>query len=468
MSSSTKNIYDLLRQIDTGYISPPDGIYNDLIIDGNLTVNGGQTILNTLTTQLEDPIITLNSTGTGLSTEKSGIEIYRGNGNTKQRLIFDDSDDSWKVGLEGYETKLLSTGNLTNGSILYADNTGNLTQNNSDLYYSGVNVGIGTNIPAAKLHIIQNATDGTTDAFRVDDKNSDATYFRIDQAGKVSIQQQDPAAYGNVFQILSTSADPSIMFRVGTAGDGSILIFNSGGNSSGVELKGDPTSTSYFLGNLNIGSNSNNNSSTKLQITSTTQGFLPPVMNSSQKNLIASPTQGLMVYDTDLKKIDVYSNGGWDKGPTLVKILSKQASQSIPAVGSGGLLQIGWDPTYSFSNNWTTSIDDTNTTTRAKIYFPYVGYYQISSNLCFAGSIPAANVANQGYTLYNSSGGIVEQANVQSGNGSADRVRNTASYVLKITDITHYLQLYAYQNTTSAVEIGYTGADKTFICITKL
>jgi hypothetical protein len=170
---------------------------------------------------------------------------------------------------------------------------------------------------------------------------------------------------------------------------------------------------------------------------------------------------------------DVYSliqqidDGYGSEGPTLVKILAK-GSQSIPAVGAGGLLQLGWDPIYSFSNKWTPIIDDTNATTRAKIYFPYVGYYQVSSNLCFNGSIPAINVANQGYTLYNSSGGVVEQANVQSGNGSSDRVRNTASYILNITDITYYLQLYAYQNTTSPIPIGSSGADKTFICIMQL
>ena len=62
----------------------------------------------------------------------------------------------------------------------------------------------------------------------------------------------------------------------------------------------------------------------------------------------------------------------------MVKILAK-GSQSIPAVGAGGLLQLGWDPIYSFSNKWTPIIDDTNATTRAKIYFPYVGYYQVSS-----------------------------------------------------------------------------------------
>lgn len=48
-----------------------------------------------------------------------------------------------------------------------------------------------------------------------------------------------------------------------------------------------------------------------LQVDSTTQGFLPPRMTSAQKNLIASPAAGLMVYDTDLNRPCFYSGSAW-------------------------------------------------------------------------------------------------------------------------------------------------------------
>lgn len=63
-------------------------------------------------------------------------------------------------------------------------------------------------------------------------------------------------------------------------------------------------------GNLLIGTPTTINSA-KLVVTSTTQGFLPPRMTTAQKNAIASPTAGLMVYDTTLNKLCVYTTA-WE------------------------------------------------------------------------------------------------------------------------------------------------------------
>ena len=51
--------------------------------------------------------------------------------------------------------------------------------------------------------------------------------------------------------------------------------------------------------------------SAKLQVTSTTQGFLPPVVTTTQKNAIASPVAGLIVFDSTLVKLCVYSGTAW-------------------------------------------------------------------------------------------------------------------------------------------------------------
>jgi hypothetical protein len=58
--------------------------------------------------------------------------------------------------------------------------------------------------------------------------------------------------------------------------------------------------------NLLIGTTTNIASS-KLTVTSTTQGFLPPRMTTTQKNAIATPASGLVVYDTTLNKLCVYT-----------------------------------------------------------------------------------------------------------------------------------------------------------------
>jgi hypothetical protein len=46
-------------------------------------------------------------------------------------------------------------------------------------------------------------------------------------------------------------------------------------------------------------------------MSSTTQGFLPPVMTTTQKNAISSPATGLIVFDTTLAKLCVYTGAAW-------------------------------------------------------------------------------------------------------------------------------------------------------------
>ena len=52
--------------------------------------------------------------------------------------------------------------------------------------------------------------------------------------------------------------------------------------------------------------------SAKLRIDSTTQGFLPPRMTTTQKNAIATPAAGLVVYDTTLGKLCVRGAAAWE------------------------------------------------------------------------------------------------------------------------------------------------------------
>ena len=52
-------------------------------------------------------------------------------------------------------------------------------------------------------------------------------------------------------------------------------------------------------------------SSAKLEVSSTTQGFLPPRMTRTQRNNISSPAAGLTIYNTDDKAFQVYNGTGW-------------------------------------------------------------------------------------------------------------------------------------------------------------
>ncbi len=48
-----------------------------------------------------------------------------------------------------------------------------------------------------------------------------------------------------------------------------------------------------------------------LDVTSITQGFLPPRMTTFQRDEIVSPPPGLLVYNTTTDDLEVYKTGGW-------------------------------------------------------------------------------------------------------------------------------------------------------------
>jgi hypothetical protein len=64
-------------------------------------------------------------------------------------------------------------------------------------------------------------------------------------------------------------------------------------------------------GQVLIGTTSGN-ASAKLQIDSTTQGFLPPRMTTTQRDAIAVPATGLIIYNTTTNKAQCYSGSTWN------------------------------------------------------------------------------------------------------------------------------------------------------------
>jgi hypothetical protein len=63
-------------------------------------------------------------------------------------------------------------------------------------------------------------------------------------------------------------------------------------------------------GNVLIGT-STNVSSAIVNVSSTTKGFLPPRMSNAQMLAIATPSEGLMVYDTTNRKLCCYDGATW-------------------------------------------------------------------------------------------------------------------------------------------------------------
>jgi hypothetical protein len=65
-------------------------------------------------------------------------------------------------------------------------------------------------------------------------------------------------------------------------------------------------------GKTNIGRfDATYNASAVLEVSSTTKGFRPPVMTTTQKNAISSPAAGLQVYDSTLNQMSYYNGTTW-------------------------------------------------------------------------------------------------------------------------------------------------------------
>ncbi len=67
----------------------------NVVVEGDLTVNGTTTTVNSNTVNIGDSVITLNSDETASPTQNGGIEIERGL-ETNVELVWDEGDDRWQ------------------------------------------------------------------------------------------------------------------------------------------------------------------------------------------------------------------------------------------------------------------------------------------------------------------------------------------------------------------------------------
>ena len=149
-----------------------------------------------------------------------------------------------------------------------------------------------------------------------------------------------PKAHGTAGQVLSTTGSGTLAWTtpitavttVGTIAGSStangatisgatLTLAPADGTNGGIVTSGTQTfagsktfgSDLTVNGKVIVGASSAASASAVLEASSTTQGFLPPRMTTTQRDAIASPAEGLLIYNTTNKSIDVYaptSSGG--------------------------------------------------------------------------------------------------------------------------------------------------------------
>ena len=86
------------------------------------------------------------------------------------------------------------------------------------------------------------------------------------------------------------------------------------------------------------------NASAVLELKSSSKGFLPPRLTTDQRNAIAEPANGMVVFNTTLNCLELYSAGSWTclaktrSAATYPPRLTTQEIEAIPAPQRGDLV----------------------------------------------------------------------------------------------------------------------------------
>jgi hypothetical protein len=189
-------------------------------------------------------------------------------------------------------TSLLGSGDITisanpsgvSGAIQFSNGSA-FASDAANLFWDDTNnrLGVGTNAPSATGHFKGSGSTSATTSLLV--QNSAGTeYFAVQDNGTVRIA--DNQAFRN------GASNGNNYFDMGN------IIVRNGNTTPG--------------GSISIGTGSAAVASAMLELSSTTKGFLPPRMTTTQKNAIATPAAGLVVYDSTTNKLCCYNGSTWN------------------------------------------------------------------------------------------------------------------------------------------------------------
>jgi len=168
---------------------------------------------------------------------------------------------------------------------------------------SGGTVGIGTSTPDSTLHVFKGSAGSVTavGGTNVTIEDSSTNYL--------SMLAPDNQYSGIVFGSPSDSFGAYIRWRqtdtfldISTADFGDYIRLGAGNS----DIKAYVTSNGFGVNTLPV-------ASAALEISATTQGFLPPRMTNAQITGITSPATGLMAYSTTENLIVYYNGTNWMK-----------------------------------------------------------------------------------------------------------------------------------------------------------
>ncbi len=206
----------------------------------------------------------------------------------------------------GYGIHATATGTGTNFAGYFED---------GDVILENGEMGVGTLDPSAKMHVIQE--EGGVDAFRVDDEASDTSPFIIKSNGAIGSGTEIPQAkmhiieesINDAFRVDDEASDTSPLIvkddgdvGIGLTDPSTKLHIVQEGSDDAFRVDDQNSDTSPFIiksnGKVGIGTQSPHTSA-KVEMESTSEGILIPRMSEVQRDAIATPATGLLIYQTN-------------------------------------------------------------------------------------------------------------------------------------------------------------------------
>ena len=261
---------------------------------GKLTIGNGDTAL---TGQL-------NVKGSGATSATKSLLLQNSSSN---QLGFVDDSGQWVLGAGAVKTWF--TGNYL---VSLNNTTGNglaITSIDNSAYNA---IAVNNDFDITGNGRVQLGRSTATSTFTA----SSFTFNIVSAATRVVTTQGGGYSQGFTFTG-NYGSSKTLSIGSGDPGSGFQGIFYDATKQFGIykgtfETTTSPTLIATTVNSVGINTSSVN-ASAVLQADSTTQGFLPPRMTTAQKvTLAATAIAGLMIYDTNLNKMCVYTGAGWE------------------------------------------------------------------------------------------------------------------------------------------------------------